>query len=83
MSDKTVAEILTAKMKYEGEIEKFLREKLKEFTEETGVPVKAVNVENSSLEVTTFGDTSKQWLFSIGEAKLELDWEGVKGAPVP
>lgn len=76
MSDKTIAEVLMAKMKYEGEIEKFLREKVDEFTKETGIPVRAINVENSTIEITPTGNMQKMYMYKIAETKFDLDWEG-------
>ncbi len=80
MSEKTIAEILMAKVKYEEEIGEFLRLKAREFTEATNVSIQNISIGIERIQSAPTG--LNLHLYRISDLTLELDWEGTLDGPL-
>ena len=80
MSEKTIAEILMAKVKYEEEIGEFLRLRAREFTEETSVSIQEISIGIERIQSAPTG--LNLHLYRILDLTLELDWEGTLDGPL-
>lgn len=78
MRDLTVKEVMEKKWCLEADITKYIRDKTQSFQDETGVPIKIIDISMDVIDTTSFNYQKKSCISRISDVDIELDFEAIE-----